>query len=341
MTSTTDRQSWLDFAKGLGILFVMIGHSRLYTASTLVYIFHMPLFFFLSGFVYSGAKYSGGQFLRRKAMRLMIPYYILGIPMLIACTVQDAASVGFNLRLLNANAQWARFISYLIQDRFGTLWYIACLFWMNCLFFLILKLCRQNLKAAAVVAVAMAVLAALYYRLGGGSLPGNIDTGFAMMPFFLCGYAARKHDLFASARIQKRPLSHFAVFLVVSLIAGLLNFLYARQKVDIYYNVYGCLPLMYLGSFAGIFAILCLAQKAQNRELEYIGRNSILFYAWHQAIIFPLVDAVLLRLHILQGETFGARAGESLLCIAVSFAVLWIPTEILKKFRIGALFGVR
>ena len=52
------RIEWIDNAKGLGILFVIIAHvinhtQTLMSASTLIYTFHMPLFFILSGFTLS------------------------------------------------------------------------------------------------------------------------------------------------------------------------------------------------------------------------------------------------------------------------------------------------
>jgi len=47
------RLSFIDAAKGIGILLVVLGHSPglpLFGV-VLIYSFHMPLFFFISGFV--------------------------------------------------------------------------------------------------------------------------------------------------------------------------------------------------------------------------------------------------------------------------------------------------
>lgn len=41
------RERWVDMARGLGIIFVILGHLPTYYIITEVYTFHIPLFFFL------------------------------------------------------------------------------------------------------------------------------------------------------------------------------------------------------------------------------------------------------------------------------------------------------
>lgn len=49
MENIESRIEWIDIAKGIGILFVMLGHCYLDTKYTFWFIsFHMALFFFLS-----------------------------------------------------------------------------------------------------------------------------------------------------------------------------------------------------------------------------------------------------------------------------------------------------
>lgn len=54
-----NRYDFLDVAKGIGILLVVIAHIN-YTPSliTIIYSFHMPIFFFFSGMVFNRNKYS-------------------------------------------------------------------------------------------------------------------------------------------------------------------------------------------------------------------------------------------------------------------------------------------
>ena len=80
------RVEWIDIAKGYGILCVIIGHLPLPFFRALrgeIYTFHMPLFFFLSGCVFSVNKYNFKEFLKRKIKTIVVPYFALGIPMII------------------------------------------------------------------------------------------------------------------------------------------------------------------------------------------------------------------------------------------------------------------
>lgn len=58
--SQNKRYDFIDVAKGIGILFVVFAHVN-YTPSllTIIYSFHMPLFFVLSGMLFNPNKYSG------------------------------------------------------------------------------------------------------------------------------------------------------------------------------------------------------------------------------------------------------------------------------------------
>ena len=47
------REKWVDILKGMGIIFVCLGHlSPGIFTETHIYSFHMPLFFFISGYLF-------------------------------------------------------------------------------------------------------------------------------------------------------------------------------------------------------------------------------------------------------------------------------------------------
>ena len=76
-TDNNKRLDYLDVAKGIGILLVILGHcqlGRIGRAHSLIYSFHMPLFFFLSGFVYK--DYEIKIFLKKKIRGLLLPVIV-------------------------------------------------------------------------------------------------------------------------------------------------------------------------------------------------------------------------------------------------------------------------
>ena len=76
-----NRIDWIDTAKGYGMLCVIIGHLGTPGISAFVYTFHMPLFFFLSGFLFHHQK-KIVPFILRKTKSLVIPYFCLAIPVI-------------------------------------------------------------------------------------------------------------------------------------------------------------------------------------------------------------------------------------------------------------------
>lgn len=82
------RKAWVDYAKGIGIVLVVHGHvlrgmndaglgssSLLERADTLIYGFHMPLFFLLAGlFVGKWAERDFTTALKQKAYTILWPY---------------------------------------------------------------------------------------------------------------------------------------------------------------------------------------------------------------------------------------------------------------------------
>ncbi len=45
------RIEWVDIARGIGIILVILGHIGIGKVGKFIYSFHIPLFFFLSGFL--------------------------------------------------------------------------------------------------------------------------------------------------------------------------------------------------------------------------------------------------------------------------------------------------
>ena len=62
IASAKKRLHWLDYSKTIGMYLVILGHVKNNTLllKSIIYSFHMPLFFFLSGFLH---KRIGGEVL--------------------------------------------------------------------------------------------------------------------------------------------------------------------------------------------------------------------------------------------------------------------------------------
>lgn len=77
--SDSNRVENIDVLKGIGILFMVLGHMHFSkTFNHYVYAFHMPLFFLISGYLYKKPALLK-QAIWRKAKSLLIPYFSFGI----------------------------------------------------------------------------------------------------------------------------------------------------------------------------------------------------------------------------------------------------------------------
>ena len=82
------RCEWLDVAKGMAIILVVLGHSAQYYLYPetfmqapmwrIIYFFHMPFFFFLSGYAsgFSNSNTLSAASVKKKATRLLLPYFV-------------------------------------------------------------------------------------------------------------------------------------------------------------------------------------------------------------------------------------------------------------------------
>ncbi len=124
--------------------------------STYIYSFHMPVFFMISGCVYgfcirAGKYRKPGQFLLKKAKRLLLPYVVYGllvvVPVVYFCGLSDKS----------IPQAWLQDIGLAIQPRH--LWYVFVLFEIFILTVPLRSLCEKRplivlLLSAAVFAAA-------------------------------------------------------------------------------------------------------------------------------------------------------------------------------------------
>jgi fucose 4-O-acetylase-like acetyltransferase len=86
-----NRIGWIDVARGILIILVIIGHAiaetsyktTFYRGYVLLFrcitIFHMPAFYIISGMLFNSEKWrnrSFGAYLKRKTVSLLVPYFV-------------------------------------------------------------------------------------------------------------------------------------------------------------------------------------------------------------------------------------------------------------------------
>jgi fucose 4-O-acetylase-like acetyltransferase len=184
-----NRIEWVDTAKGIGLLLVIIGHLHLPYITTWIYFFHMPLFFFLSGVVFSEQKYNFKDFLIRRVKSLVIPYFSLGLVIWCFYVIVNAI-IGAENGLYGSNISMLKNLA--VQEHFWTIWFLAALFITELIYYWINRLFAKNILCMSAVSVGICIVGFARYRLGYGGLLWILTLRWWLSSFFILDGCLRK-----------------------------------------------------------------------------------------------------------------------------------------------------
>lgn len=189
------RIDWIDSVKGLGIILVYIGHCYIPAVNDLIYSFHMPLFFIVSGFLWNNSKYqtmSIRDFVEKKFRAYIIPYF----KMALICFVIWGLFYGmFQCDTVSAYLQkiWKYTYGILLvypRSQFMPacypLWFLVALFFSEFLYFLVNK--------TKVPVILILLFTVIGYGLSKFvKLPFCIDSALSLVIFLYIGNTMRRY----------------------------------------------------------------------------------------------------------------------------------------------------
>lgn len=178
-----DRIAWIDMLKGLAIILVVVGHNASETVSNFIYCFHMPLFFLLSGFVFSPKDPK--VYLRRSWNRLMVPYIFFTIVIMIP----DLLSLLIRRDLLGCCKLAYRIIygGKILRGAYGVLWFVTGLWIAQNIFNLIVA---RNLSIYVFISL---LVIAYIFSLIRIPLPWNIHVVPMALAYIWIGNLAKRY----------------------------------------------------------------------------------------------------------------------------------------------------
>ncbi|MPM71331.1 hypothetical protein SDC9_118295 [bioreactor metagenome] len=308
------RLHWIDALKGIGIMLVVFAHHSLPVAlDTYIFSFHMPLFFFISGFLFDFGKYaeSASNFIKGRFRSLIVPYFCFA---LITCLFYFLLDTAFQPGVTNIDffQNSALYEIYSIMYALGPLvsynpplWFLSCLFITELLFYGFAKKYSEEPRKLVFWLTAAGVIGYLYSVYVPFRMPWNVDVALSAVVFYGAGNLFRKLTepeegsgssfslKFNSGFIERfsRVEKYFpVVFILLNLLyLGYLLEFPTADKVNMNVLKYGNFFSFYLLAFSGIFAFVYLFKKiGSSKILEYYGRNSLTVLALH----FPVKDVL-------------------------------------------------
>lgn len=252
---------YLDLAKGIGILLVIMGHS-LFPLHIAIDIFHMPLFFLISGITFSFSKNQDvGLFLKSKVDRILIPLlffsFVSGVFELI---LPVTFSGPFN----------------------GPLWFLQVVFTSIILYFLIRFLVNST-KIINAIILLFSILSYLF-AYNNIKLFFELDLVLMAVVFFHLGFLVKEYY----KKISNIQSTIFC--LIFSCLYGMGLWFSVLRGVDgaFLFRIYKySYPLFFITSLSGIFVVLAFAKIFSKIPiLNYLGKNSLVILCVH----FPFIQ---------------------------------------------------
>lgn len=297
------RVDWVDTAKGICIIFVVMMHSVLGVEAAVgasgwmhpivafAAPFRMPDFFLISGlFLANVIDRDWRLYLDRKLIHFAY-FYALWV------TIQFAVKAPF----FATESGWASVPAYYLASfiqPFGTLWFI----YMLPIFFVVAKLAYQfGVPKPLLLAIAALLQIAPVHT---GAL--IVDEFASRFVFFYAGYVFAPTIFVLAAWARQHVAASLLVLAVWAVINGSL------VALDWAHLPFVALALGAAGAIAIILASTLIAASAKLDFLGYFGENSIVIYL---AFFFPmgLTRVILLKLGILDVGTMSVIVT----CIAV------------------------
>lgn len=264
---------WIDVFKGLGMLLVVAGHVYVGKISHTIFIFHMPLFFYISGYLFKPTK-AYKKYFAKKVVHLLIPYFCFFIPLYIFFVEYHAIET-------------KEIIIYFLSPAIGGImlggalsvfWFVTCLFLTQQVMNVLIT--KLNSKIILPVILFMLILSFLNMNLFSKFwLPWNAHIIFSSAPIFYIGY------IFKNKNFKINNIILLALGLAVILFS---NF-YPENVYDMKYAKYGIPGVTLVSSIILILNLQLIAIKLSKfkfscRILSEIGKASMVIMYLHQTI---------------------------------------------------------
>lgn len=312
-SSPTDqkRVQFIDLAKGLCILLVVIFHSpRISVDMPGIAAMRMPLYFILSGLFF---KTYGGllMLIEKKINKILIPFLFF-------------ITVDILIRLCSDGVfDWKQYLMPITDGQHLhniPIWFLCALFFSNILFCILVVNLRRTIPIAIGVFAAGAIGATLTHHQI--SLPLYLTQALNGLPFFFIGYLLRSTSILLPNRLDRFNLP--IALLLISIGAGICLIAGFTPRLDFFQNhCDGGWLLFYIVALTMVGGSLMLCKSIGWLPIvSYLGRYSIIVLGLHQLLLFLLRWAqVPLTEHKLMGWS---------LCSAV-LLICWIAIPLLTR----------
>jgi len=321
------RIEWIDALKGFAIFCVTLGHLNMWSPiEKWIYSFHMFLFFFLSGFLFSARKPTK-EILKTRVKRLLLPFMAWNIiSSLIGFFCIDKSFSNFveELFVLNGNLTWN-----------APIWFLLVLFLAETIVVL-LKLYKHKWLIITTIIICLG----LWVLIGHKWYLWKLNLLPMAICFFLLGFVFKP----AISRIHKW---------YILLLLGIGSIVFSSLNIRIVYtygefgNYIYCIPAAFCGALFLVALFSSNSVLSRLRFLRVWGRNSLMIMAT-QCFVFKIVS--FLSIKLLNIDLINCYSSTVSIVLALFItALINLVVELFKKYTnnvrplriISEIFGLQ
>lgn len=273
------REQWVDYAKGIGIILVVVGHvnrgldsSGIFISDrffrlfdSIIYSFHMPLFFFLSGLFFIRSIDRSGKvvFVKKKLETIAYPYALWSV-------MQGLIAVVLS-RFTNSKTDITSVFSFPFEP-IAQFWFLYALF----MIFMVACIIYQREYFSSYLPVLMMIALTLY--IYSNNIGDNLHADFITknIIFFLAG------SLLSTINISSNNLKHTLITLLFSFVLFIamqykFHFIEGMRYDDIGISTFTLAAI----SIFFIFSLSIALSKIGFELLRKAGEYSMIIFLAH------------------------------------------------------------
>lgn len=283
-TSGSERIVSMDYVKAVSIFLVLLSHTSVpFRLSVWINEFHVPLFFFASGFLFSfrGNPHTVA-YIRKRARQLLLPFICIGI---VSYVFWLFARRHYGSDAQSAVAWYDPLLSSLYGNTDGMvhnlpLWFFPSLFMVSAVCHVLLRSARRRMLPPVFLLAGYAV-----YRFAP-DMPFLVGQSLVMAAFYSFGYICREKFGNESGAIGGNRRAHLSYWWALLFVPLTLAGVFINDKVAVYHNYYGCYPWFVVFALSGIITSILLCRWlgstfGQNVLVRSVSDNTLAICGFH------------------------------------------------------------
>lgn len=283
------RVDYIDLFRGFGILFMIMGHIDFGNIfDYYIHAFHMPMFFFVTGFFFRSKEISTADYIKKKLKALLVPYAAFAaFHSLVYLILYKTFDIRLLYHILLNNSDGMPIT--------GALWFLTALFAVDVFYFLLDKYLADHDVVMGIIILLLVLLGTFIPMLTGYRFPWSLDIALVSIGFCHIG------RLIGDQKIpHANDVTGMNLWLSLLLIGGASALVFVNGYVNMRTAQYAFMPLFWLNAVSLIIGYMNLCRIIDSKlsklpvfdkliaEFKYIGKNSIVYLCLNQVTILFL-----------------------------------------------------